>query len=121
MLAKYAMICYTYCLMDSHYQLFIKTNKANLSQGIHYLNSAYANWFRNKHQIISPLFQGRFKYILVDADHYALVLYRSLAIYFIKQFTPLSLSEITEGQIDYKNTSSESSLLTRTVKRRIDE
>ena len=47
-------------------------------------------------------------------------LHRSLAIYFIKQFTPLSLSKISEGQIDYKNTSSESSLLTRTVKRRID-
>jgi hypothetical protein len=46
----------------------------NLSQGIHYLNSAYANWFRNKHQIIGPLFQGRFKSILVDADNYALVL-----------------------------------------------
>jgi len=46
----------------------------NLSQGIHYLNSAYTNWFRNKHQIIGPLFQGRFKSILVDADNYALML-----------------------------------------------
>jgi hypothetical protein len=46
----------------------------NLSQGIHYLNSAYANWLRNKHQIIGPLFQGRFKSILVDADNYALIL-----------------------------------------------
>jgi len=74
MLIKYSMICYAYCLMDNHYHLFIKTNKSNLSQGIHYLNSSYANWFRNKHQIIGPLFQGRFKSILVDADHYALVL-----------------------------------------------
>jgi len=32
------------------------------------------NWFRNKHQITGPLFQGRFKSILVDADNYALVL-----------------------------------------------
>jgi len=68
------MICYAYCLMDNHYHLFTKTNKSNLSQGIHYLNSSYANWFRNKHQIIDPLFQGRFKSILVDADHYALTL-----------------------------------------------
>ena len=59
---------------ESQYHLFIKTNKANLSQGIHYLNSAYANWFRNKHQIIGPIFQGRFKSILVDADNYALAL-----------------------------------------------
>src|SRR5665648_375317 len=74
MLIKYSMICYAYCLMDNHYNLFIKTNQSNLSQGIHYLNSSYANWFRNKHQIIGPLFQGRFKSILVDADNYALVL-----------------------------------------------
>ena len=93
MLAKYAMVYYAYCLMEKHYHLFIKMNKANLSQDIHYLSSAYTNWFRNKHQIISSLFQGRFKSILVDADHYALVLYRSLAIYFIEQFTPLSLLE----------------------------
>ena len=74
MLIKYSMICQTYCLMDNHYHLFIKTNKPNLSQGIHYLNSSYANWFRNKHQMIGPLFQGRFKSILVDADNYALIL-----------------------------------------------
>lgn len=74
MLIKYSMICQTYCLMDNHYHLFIKTTQPNLSQGIHYLNSSYANWFRNKHQIIGPIFQGRFKSILVDADNYALLL-----------------------------------------------
>ena len=74
MLIKYAMICHAYCLMDNHYHLFIKTTQPNLSRGMHYLNSSYANWFRNKHQIIGPLFQGRFKSILVDADHYALIL-----------------------------------------------
>jgi REP element-mobilizing transposase RayT len=74
MLIKYTMTCHAYCLMDNHYHLFIKTTKPNLSQGIHYLNSAYANWLRNKHQIIGPLFQGRFKSILVDADNYALIL-----------------------------------------------
>ena len=74
MLIKYSMICQAYCLMDNHYHLFIKTTQPNLSKGIHYLNSSYANWFRNKHQIIGPLFQGRFKSILVGADNYALIL-----------------------------------------------
>ena len=74
MLIKYSMICQAYCLLDNHYHLFIKTTQSNLSQGIHYLNSSYTNWFRNKHQIIGPLFQGRFKSILVDADNYALIL-----------------------------------------------
>lgn len=74
MLIKYSMICHAYCLMDNHYHLFIKTTQPNLSQGIHYLNSSYTNWFRNKHQITGPIFQGRFKSILVDADNYALML-----------------------------------------------
>lgn len=60
MLIKYAMICQTYCLMDNHYHPFIKTTQPNLSQGIHYLNSSYANWFRNQHQMIGPIFQDWF-------------------------------------------------------------
>ena len=59
---------------NAFYHLFIKTTQPNLSQGIHYLNSSYANWFRNKHQIIGPIFQGRFKSILVDAGNYTLIL-----------------------------------------------
>ncbi len=73
-LIKYSIICYAYCLMDNHYHLFIKTPQPNLSQGIHYLNTSYANWFRSKYKIIGPILQGRFKSILVDADNYALVL-----------------------------------------------
>jgi len=73
-LIKYSIICYAYCLMDNHYHLFIKTPQPNLSQGIHYLNTSYTNWFRNKYKIIGPILQGRFKSILVDADNYALAL-----------------------------------------------
>jgi REP element-mobilizing transposase RayT len=73
-LIKYSIICYAYCLMDNHYHLFIKTPQPNLSQGIHYLNTFYANWFRSKYKIVGPILQGRFKSILVDADNYALVL-----------------------------------------------
>lgn len=73
-LIKYSIICYAYCLMDNHYHLFIKTPQPNLSQGIHYLNTSYANWFRSKYKIIGPILQGRFKSILVDADNYALIL-----------------------------------------------
>ena len=30
---KYSFICYTYCLMDNHYHLFIKPPLANISDG----------------------------------------------------------------------------------------
>jgi len=71
---KYGFICYSYCLMDNHYHLFLKTPKANLSQGMHYLNASYANYFSAKYRLSGPLFQGRYKSILVDQDQYALVL-----------------------------------------------
>jgi len=71
---KYTITCYAYCLMDNHYHLFFKTTKPNISQALHYLNTSYANWFHIRYQLTGSVFQGRFKSILVDADHYALVL-----------------------------------------------
>ena len=71
---KYSFVLYAYCLMDNHYHLFIKTPFANISQGMHYLNTSYANWFKAKHKLTGSIFQGRYKSILVDEDSYALVL-----------------------------------------------
>jgi len=71
---KYSLICYAYCLMDNHYHLFLKTPKANLSKGMHDLNASYANYFSAKYRLSGPLFQGRYKSILVDQDQYSLVL-----------------------------------------------
>jgi len=71
---KYSFVLHAYCLMDNHYHLFIKTPFANISQGMHYLNTSYANWFKAKHKLIGAIFQGRYKSILVDKDSYALVL-----------------------------------------------
>jgi len=71
---KYSFICYAYCLMDNHYHLFIQTPLANISEGMHYLNTSHANWFRAKYKLVGSIFQGRYKSILVDADSYALVL-----------------------------------------------
>ena len=71
---KYAICCYAYCLMDNYYHLFIKTPHANFSQGMHNLNASYANYFAAKYKTIGHLFQGRYKSLLIDADHYALTL-----------------------------------------------
>jgi REP element-mobilizing transposase RayT len=71
---KYSFICYAYCLLDNHYHLFLKTPNANLSKGMHYLNVSYANYFSAKYRLSGPLFQGRYKSILVDQDQYSLVL-----------------------------------------------
>jgi putative transposase len=71
---KYSMTCYAYCLMNTHYHLFIKTRLPNVTQAMHYLNSSYANWFKAKNQIVGVVFQGRYKSILVEESKYALSL-----------------------------------------------
>ncbi len=60
-----------YCLMKSHYHLGLETPAANLSQIMHFINSAYSIHLNIKHKRCGHLFQGRFKAILVQADVYA--------------------------------------------------
>lgn len=69
---KYSFICYAHCLIDNHYHLVLKTPNANISEGMHYLNTSYANWFKAKHNIVGVVFQGRYKSPIVDEDNYAL-------------------------------------------------
>jgi REP element-mobilizing transposase RayT len=71
---KYSFTCYAYCLMDNHYHLFVKTSMANISDGMHYLNSSYSNGFKARNGIMGVVFQGRYKSMLVDEDSYALAL-----------------------------------------------
>jgi len=73
-LYKYGFILFGFCLMPNHYHLYFRTTAANLSIGIHQLNSSYSNWLKAKHKIVGHVFQGRFGAVLVDDASYALLL-----------------------------------------------
>ena len=73
-------ICHGYCIMGNHYHLLIETPDANLSAGIHRLNSIYAQYFNRKHDHVGHVFQGRFKAILVQRDNYLLELCRYIVL-----------------------------------------
>ncbi len=77
---RYAWLCYAYCLMENHYHLVVETSAPNLSEGMHHLNGAYTQAHHWRHQTVGHLFQGRFKSILVDKDHYLLELVRYVAL-----------------------------------------
>ena len=62
--------------MDNHFHLFLRTPNADLSAGMHDLNSGYASWFNRRHRRVGSLFQGRFKAILVEDESYAWTLSR---------------------------------------------
>lgn len=56
--------------MPNHVHLFVRTPLPNLSKGMQYLLSGYANWYSHRHQRPGHLFQGRFKGELIEDDAY---------------------------------------------------
>ena len=77
---KYNWVCHAYCLMDNHYHLLIETPDGNLSLGMRQLNGMYTQGFNRRHKRPGHVFQGRFKGILVDKEHYLLELARYIVL-----------------------------------------
>jgi putative transposase len=63
---------HAYCLMSNHYHLLIHTPLGNLGRAMRHLNGVYTQRFNRSVGIDGPLFRGRYKAILVDADSYLL-------------------------------------------------
>ena len=66
---------HAWCLMPNHYHLVISTPRRNLSQAIGWFQTTFTIRY-NRRRRSGPLFQGRFKAHLVDADQYAMTLLR---------------------------------------------
>lgn len=71
---KYNLNIHAFVLMNNHYHLLAQTPNANLSDSMHYLNSSYSSYFKNRHKLVGSVFQGRYKAIVVDKDSYFLTL-----------------------------------------------
>jgi len=56
---------FSYVLMDTHFHLLLKTEEANLSQVMQFLNSSYAHWYNIRHIRKGHLFQDRYKSHLI--------------------------------------------------------
>ncbi len=72
--------CYAYCLMRNHYHILIESADGDISRGMRQLNGVYAQYFNWKHDRVGPLYQGRFKAILVDRENYFLELCRYIVL-----------------------------------------
>jgi len=57
-----------YCLLPDHYDLLLYTRAANLSRLMRHINGVYTQHHNRRHGGTGPLFQGRFKAVLVDRD-----------------------------------------------------
>jgi putative transposase len=66
----------SYCLMSNHYHLLVQTPKANLSRCMRHVDGVYTQRFNRRYDIDGPLFRGRYKSTIVEADNYLLPLIR---------------------------------------------
>lgn len=66
----YGVEVHAYCLMGNHYHLLVHTPQSPLSAAMRYLNSVYTQRFNRAVRTDGPLFRGRYKAILVEADSY---------------------------------------------------
>jgi len=69
---RFGWLVHSYVLMNDHYHLAAETPDANLSKGMRQLNGVYTQSFNRAHDQIGPLFQGRFKSIVIEKQSYLL-------------------------------------------------
>ncbi len=66
----------SYCLMDNHYHLLVKTPEANLGRAMRHINGVYTQRYNRLKKTDGSLFRGRYKAICVEEDSYQLQLSR---------------------------------------------
>ena len=66
----HAVLCLAYCLMGNHYHLVLEPSCRNLSSMMHDVNGEYAQYSNRRHGRTGHVFEGPFKSIPVENDHY---------------------------------------------------
>jgi putative transposase len=79
-LSRFRWRCLSYCLMPNHYHLVVTTPNADLSHGMRYINSVYAQTFNRRHSRCGHLFQGRYGGRLIASDQHLLESIRYVAL-----------------------------------------
>lgn len=70
---------YAYLLMPDSLELLVETPEPNLSAGMRQINGIYTQHFNRRHDRTGPLFRGRFKALLIEAQNYLLAVARDMA------------------------------------------
>ena len=60
-----------FCLLPNHFHLLVRQKVDNgISKFVQKLGTGYSMYFNQKHKRVGPLFQGKFKAILVDKENH---------------------------------------------------
>jgi putative transposase len=65
---RFEWILHAYCLLSNHYHIAIETPDPNLSAGMQWLQSTYANRFNRLVNERGHVFQGRYKSLIIERD-----------------------------------------------------
>lgn len=68
---RFRLRAHGYALLDNHYHLILETAETNLSRAIQWLQVSYSMWHNRRHGRIGPLFQGRFRSVVVEDGRWA--------------------------------------------------
>lgn len=71
---KYDHSVYAFCLMPNHFHISIQTRKTPISKIMASLITSYSMYFNRTHGHFGPVFQNRFKSILIENNSYFLKL-----------------------------------------------
>jgi REP element-mobilizing transposase RayT len=74
MAERFEIDLFVFVLMDNHYHLLFRTNRANLCRSMQWFGATYTKRFNLRHNRSGHLFQGRFKNMLVQNNAYLLQL-----------------------------------------------
>lgn len=69
---KYDHSIYAFCLMPNHFHISIQTRKTPISKILSSLSTSYSMYFNRAYSHFGPVFQNRFKSILIEKDSYFL-------------------------------------------------
>lgn len=68
--SRHDLKVYAYCLLANRVTLLLETAQANLSAAMQAFTTAYTKHFNSTHKAAGHVFQGRYKALLVDKEHF---------------------------------------------------
>lgn len=71
---RYDHSIYAFCLMPNHFHISLQTRKIPISKIMSSLTTSYSMYFNRTYKHFGPVFQNRFKSILIENDPYFLKL-----------------------------------------------
>src|SRR5687767_9206667 len=73
---RFRLVLHAYVLMSNHFHLLVETPQPLLPAAMQWLQTSYSMWFNRKHERVGPLFQGRYKAVVVQPESWALAVSR---------------------------------------------